>query len=58
MRKSELDWIDQVVTTSGIGTKVQRRAIVQRIRDAYDLRTMILQGTEGVNEAKTEPSSG
>ena len=52
MRKSELDWIEQVILTSGIASKTQRRAIIQRIRDAYDLRAMILRNAEGVNEAK------
>lgn len=54
MRKSELDWIEQVILTSNLASRSQRRAIVQRIRDAYDLRTMILRSAEGINEAKEE----
>ena len=54
MRKSELDWIEKVILTSGIATKTQRKAIVQRVRDAYDLRAMILRTAEGTNPAKDE----
>lgn len=54
MRKSELDWIEQVILTSNIASKTQLRAIAQRVRDAYDLRVMILRSAEGTNPAKDE----
>lgn len=54
MRKSELDWIEKVILTSGIGNKTQRKALAQRVRDAYDLRAMILRSAEGINPAKDD----
>lgn len=38
MRDSDIDWVAQIILSSGIGTKTQRQAIVQRVYDAYHER--------------------
>lgn len=36
MSPSNLEWVSMIIRSSGIGTLVQREAIVQRLKDANE----------------------
>lgn len=34
MRISDMKWVERIILSSGIGTKIQREAMVRRLKDA------------------------